>query len=110
MQTYTVKPGTKLYSVPWGTYKQEAGAVSGTGNQTFKATKQQQIDKSIYLYGTVNGKSGWISKAYLAVPAAPKSCAKTAVKAYAVTKPQTTQTVSKIAQVKQQHWYSCFCL
>lgn len=72
MQTYTVKPGTKLYSVPWGTYKQEAGAVSGTGNQTFKATKQQQIDKSIYLYGTVNGKSGWISKAYLAVPAAPK--------------------------------------
>lgn len=102
MQTYTVKPGTKLYSVPWGTYKQEAGAVSGTGNQTFKATKQQQIDKSIYLYGTVNGKSGWISKAYLAVPAAPKSCSttKTAVKAYAVTKPQTTQTVSKIAQVK----------
>lgn len=72
MQTYTVKPGTKLYSVPWGTYKQEAGAVSGTGNQTFKATKQQQIDKSIYLFGTVNGKSGWVSKAYLAVPAAPK--------------------------------------
>ncbi|MGE7103943.1 bifunctional autolysin, partial [Staphylococcus aureus] len=103
MQTYTVKPGTKLYSVPWGTYKQEAGAVSGTGNQTFKATKQQQIDKSIYLYGTVNGKSGWVSKAYLAVPAAPKKAVaqpKTAVKAYAVTKPQTTQTVSKIAQVK----------
>ncbi len=47
--------------------KQEAGAVSGTGNQTFKATKQQQIDKSIYLFGTVNGKSGWVSKAYLAV-------------------------------------------
>ncbi len=38
MQTYTVKPGTKLYSVPWGTYKQEAGAVSGNRiNQTFKA-------------------------------------------------------------------------
>ncbi|HDC7750319.1 TPA: glucosaminidase domain-containing protein [Staphylococcus aureus] len=101
MQTYTVKPGTKLYSVPWGTYKQEAGAVSGTGNQTFKATKQQQIDKSIYLYGTVNGKSGWVSKAYLAEPVAPKKAVaqpKTAVKAYAVTKPQTTQTVSKIAQ------------
>ncbi|EOD3641383.1 glucosaminidase domain-containing protein [Staphylococcus aureus] len=102
-QSYSIKPGTKLYTVPWGTYKQEAGAVSGTGNQTFKATKQQQIDKSIYLYGTVNGKSGWISKAYLAVPAAPKKAVaqpKTAVKAYAVTKPQTTQTVSKIAQVK----------
>ncbi|HHW9822776.1 TPA: bifunctional autolysin [Staphylococcus aureus] len=103
MQTYIVKPGTKLYSVPWGTYKQEAGAVSGTGNQTFKATKQQQIDKSIYLYGTVNGKSGWVSKAYLAEPVAPKKAVaqpKTAVKAYAVTKPQTTQKVSKIAQVK----------
>lgn len=102
-QTYSIKPGTKLYTVPWGTSKQIAGSVSGTGNQTFKATKQQQIDKSIYLYGTVNGKSGWISKAYLAVPAAPKKAVaqpKTAVKAYAVTKPQTTQTVSKIAQVK----------
>ncbi len=44
MQTYTVKPGTKLYSVPWGTYKREAGAVSGTGNQTFKATKQQETN------------------------------------------------------------------
>ncbi|MBE5674626.1 glucosaminidase domain-containing protein [Staphylococcus sp. SS35] len=106
MQTYTVKPGTKLYSVPWGTYKQEAGSVTGTGNQTFKATKQQQIDKSIYLYGSVNGKNGWISKAYLATPVAPKKAVaqpKTAVKAYAVVKPQatqTTQTVSKIAQVK----------
>lgn len=102
-QTYSIKPGTKLYTVPWGTSKQIAGSVSGSGNQTFKASKQQQIDKSIYLYGSVNGKSGWISKAYLAVPAAPKKVVaqpKTAVKAYAVTKPQTTQTVSKIAQVK----------
>ncbi|MEO4075269.1 glucosaminidase domain-containing protein [Staphylococcus aureus] len=102
-QSYSIKPGTKLYTVPWGTSKQVAGSVSGSGNQTFKASKQQQIDKSIYLYGTVNGKSGWISKAYLAVPAAPKKAVaqpKTAVKAYAVTKPQTTQTVSKIAQVK----------
>ncbi|HDF5235503.1 TPA: glucosaminidase domain-containing protein [Staphylococcus aureus] len=102
-QTYSIKPGTKLYTVPWGTSKQIAGSVSGSGNQTFKASKQQQIDKSIYLYGSVNGKSGWISKAYLAVPAAPKKAVaqpKTAVKAYAVTKPQTTQTVSKIAQVK----------
>ncbi|HDE8713602.1 TPA: glucosaminidase domain-containing protein [Staphylococcus aureus] len=102
-QTYSIKPGTKLYTVPWGTSKQIAGSVSGSGNQTFKASKQQQIDKSIYLYGSVNGKSGWVSKAYLAVPAAPKKAVaqpKTAVKAYAVTKPQTTQTVSKIAQVK----------
>ncbi|MDN8859444.1 hypothetical protein Q0M39_13910, partial [Staphylococcus aureus] len=78
----------------------EAGAVSGTGKQTFKATKLQQFDKSIYLYGSVNGISGWVCKAYLAVPAAPKKAVaqqKTAVKAFDVTKPQTTQTVSKIA-------------
>ncbi|HCV7905682.1 TPA: glucosaminidase domain-containing protein [Staphylococcus aureus] len=102
-QSYSIKPGTKLYTVPWGTSKQVAGSVSGSGNQTFKASKQQQIDKSIYLYGSVNGKSGWVSKAYLAEPVAPKKAVaqpKTAVKAYAVTKPQTTQTVSKIAQVK----------
>ncbi|HBM9391569.1 TPA: glucosaminidase domain-containing protein [Staphylococcus aureus] len=102
-QSYSIKPGTKLYTVPWGTSKQVAGSVSGSGNQTFKASKQQRIDKSIYLFGTVNGKSGWVSKAYLAVPAAPKKAVaqpKTAVKAYTVTKPQTTQTVSKIAQVK----------
>ena len=39
-------------------YNQVAGTVSGKGDQTFKATKQQQIDKATYLYGTVNGKSG----------------------------------------------------
>ena len=59
-QSYSIKPGTKLYTVPWGTSKQVAGSVSGSGNQTFKASKQQQIDKSIYLYGSVNGKSGCI--------------------------------------------------
>ena len=51
-----------------GTPSQVASKVSGSGNQTFKATKQQQIDKAIYLYGTVNGKSGWISKYYLTTP------------------------------------------
>ena len=51
-----------------GTFSQVASKVSGSGNQTFKATKQQQIDKAIYLYGTVNGKSGWISKYYLTTP------------------------------------------
>ncbi len=103
MQTYTVKPGTKLYSVPWGTYKQEAGAVSVQVTKLLKRLSNNKlINLSIYL-GTVNGKSGWVSKAYLAVPAAPKKTVaqpKTAVKAYTVTKPQTTQTVSKIAQVK----------
>ena len=44
-QTYNVKQG-QHFTVPWGTPKQVASKVSGTGNQTFKATKQQQIDKS----------------------------------------------------------------
>lgn len=64
-QSYSVKPGTKFYTVPWGTPSQVAGTVSGSSNQTFKATKSQMISTATYLYGTVNGKSGWISKAYL---------------------------------------------
>ena len=56
-----------------GTPKQVASKVSGTGNQTFKATKQQQIDKATYLYGTVNGKSGWISKYYLTTASKPSN-------------------------------------
>ena len=38
-----------------------------------KATKQQQIDKATYLYGTVNGKSGWISKYYLTSASKPSN-------------------------------------
>ncbi len=72
-QTYNVKAGSTLYTVPWGTPKQVASKVSGTGNQTFKATKLQQIDKATYLYGTVNGKSGWISKYYLTSASKPSN-------------------------------------
>lgn len=36
-QTYNVKPGVKLHTVPWGTYNQVAGTVSGKGDQTFKS-------------------------------------------------------------------------
>ena len=60
MQTYTVKPGTNYIQYLGVLKQQEAGAVSGTGNQTFKATKQQQIDKSIYLYGTVVNPDGLV--------------------------------------------------
>ena len=98
--SYSVKPGTKAYTVPWGTYKQEAGTVSGNGNQTFKATKQQQIDKATYLYGTVNGITGWISKYYLSEPTSTKTTVakpKMAFKSYAVTNKETpkTQTTTK---------------
>ena len=55
-QSYSIKPGTKPIQY-LGASRQVAGSVSGSGNQTFKASKQQQIDKSIYLYGSVNGKN-----------------------------------------------------
>ncbi|WP_436881712.1 glucosaminidase domain-containing protein [Staphylococcus gallinarum] len=60
-KSYKIKPGEVLYSVPWGTNSQKVGTVSGKSAQTFKATKQQQIGKTNYLYGTVNKVSGWVS-------------------------------------------------
>src|SRR5699024_6603534 len=39
----------------------KAGTVSGSSSQTFKASKQQQIGKTNYVYGTVNNLSGWVS-------------------------------------------------
>ena len=98
-QTYNVKAGSTLYTVPWGTPKQVASKVSGTGNQTFKATKQQQIDKATYLYGTVNGKSGWISKYYLTAPSKVQALSTQSTPAPKQVKP-STQTVNQIAQVK----------
>lgn len=60
-KSYKIKPGEVLYSVPWGTSSQKVGTVSGKSAQTFKTTKQQQIGKTNYLYGTVNKVSGWVS-------------------------------------------------
>ncbi|PHK49810.1 GW dipeptide domain-containing protein [Staphylococcus edaphicus] len=60
-KTYKVNPGEVIYSVPWGTSSQKVGTVSGKSAQTFKATKQQQIGKTNYIYGTVNNLSGWVS-------------------------------------------------
>lgn len=109
-QTFNVKAGSTLYTVPWGTPSQVASKVSGSGNQTFKATKQQQIDKATYLYGTVNGKSGWVSKYYLTAPTQSKvatsSKVTTANRAASTqstskaTQSATTQTINKVAQVK----------
>ncbi|MCE5099413.1 SH3-like domain-containing protein [Staphylococcus cohnii] len=60
-QSYKIKPGEVVYTVPWGTSSQKAGTVSGSSSQTFKASKQQQIGKTNYVYGTVNNLSGWVS-------------------------------------------------
>ncbi|WP_145115049.1 GW dipeptide domain-containing protein [Staphylococcus argensis] len=71
-QTYKVKSGETLYLVPWGTSAQKAGTVSGKGLQSFKATKQQVIGSTPYIYGTVNKLSGWISASHLTSTAQPK--------------------------------------
>ncbi len=59
-QSYQVKPGTTVYEVPWGTKAQATGTISGIKNQTFKATKEQKVANTNWLYGTVNNLTGWI--------------------------------------------------
>lgn len=60
-KTYTVKPGTIVYQVPWGASSQTAGKVSGTKNQSFNSTKEQTVAKTKWLYGTVGKVTGWIN-------------------------------------------------
>lgn len=60
-KTYTVKPGTTVYQVPWGASSQTAGKVAGTSNQSFKSTKEQTVAKTKWLYGTVGKVTGWIN-------------------------------------------------
>ncbi|MBF2752516.1 MULTISPECIES: GW dipeptide domain-containing protein [Staphylococcus] len=67
-KTYKINPGEVIYTVPWGTSSQKAGSVSGKSAQTFKATKQQQIGKTNYIYGTVNNLIGWVSLSKLTAP------------------------------------------
>ncbi|MDW4480206.1 GW dipeptide domain-containing protein [Staphylococcus saprophyticus] len=67
-KTYKINPGEVIYTVPWGTSSQKAGSVSGKSAQTFKATKQQQIGKTNYIYGTVNNLTGWVSLSKLTAP------------------------------------------
>ncbi|MDG0843299.1 GW dipeptide domain-containing protein, partial [Staphylococcus equorum] len=67
-KNYNIKPGEILYTVPWGTSSQKAGTVSGKADQTFKATKQQQIGQTNYVYGSVNDLSGWVSLSKLSSP------------------------------------------
>ena len=64
-KSYTIKPGTTLYTVPWGNYNQIAGTVSKSNQSPFKASASQQVGKSTYVYGSVNGLTGWVSKYYL---------------------------------------------
>lgn len=60
-KTYTVKPGTTVYQVPWGASSQTVGKAAGTSNQSFKSTKEQTVAKTKWLYGTVGKVTGWIN-------------------------------------------------
>ncbi|MDW4255626.1 GW dipeptide domain-containing protein [Staphylococcus saprophyticus] len=79
-KTYKIKPGEVIYTVPWGTSSQKAGSVSGKSAQTFKATKQQQIGKTNYIYGTVNNLTGWVSLSKLTAPSTTLSKPSTTAK------------------------------
>ena len=57
-QTYNVKAGSTLYTVPWGTPKQVASKVSGTEIKHLKQLNSNKLIKQRIFYGTVNGKSG----------------------------------------------------
>ena len=69
-----------------------------------KRLSNNKLINSIYLYGTVNGKSGWISKAYLAVPAAPKKAVaqpKTAVKLMLLLNLKRLKQLAKLLKLNQ---------
>ena len=63
--------------MPWGNYNQVAGTVSKSNTAPFKATKSQQVGKATYLYGSLNGKNGWVSQAFLSNITKPSSGSKT---------------------------------
>ncbi|KIX90009.1 hypothetical protein TP70_09820 [Staphylococcus microti] len=69
---YTVKPGTVVYSVPWGTNAQVIGSTSKTAKQSFASQKQQKIGNTQWLFGTVNKMTGWINSNSIVVAPAPK--------------------------------------
>ncbi|UXV43133.1 glucosaminidase domain-containing protein [Staphylococcus simulans] len=97
-KTYGVQSGTKLYSTPWGTDKQAVTTVSGTGAQVFKASKQTEVSPTQFVYGTVNGKSGWVDIAKLSNYTAPKTTVNkptTQVKGVSTTTPSKTTTTKK---------------
>ncbi|KKB24891.1 glucosaminidase domain-containing protein [Staphylococcus carnosus] len=59
---YNVKQGSNgLYTMPWGTSKQQIDNLKQT-NSAFQASKRKIVDGAAYVYGTVNGKTGWIAE------------------------------------------------
>ncbi|UXR78925.1 GW dipeptide domain-containing protein [Staphylococcus sp. IVB6227] len=101
----TLKPGTTVYDVPWGTKTQVKGQSSKTAKQTFAVQKQQKIGTTQWLYGTVNKLTGWVNSNSIvttpvAKPTVKKPVAKPAVKKPAVKKPVAKPVVKKPAVKK----------
>ncbi|SUJ93202.1 autolysin [Staphylococcus aureus] len=72
-QKYTVnKSNNGLSMVPWGTKNQVILTGNNIAQGTFNATKQVSVGKDVYLYGTINNRTGWVNAKDLTAPTAVK--------------------------------------
>lgn len=72
-QKYTVnKSNNGLSMVPWGTNNQVILTGNNIAQGTFNATKQVSVGKDVYLYGTINNRTGWVNAKDLTAPTAVK--------------------------------------
>ncbi len=58
--------------VPWGTKNQVILTGNNIAQGTFNATKQVSVGKDVYLYGTINNRTGWVNAKDLTAPTAVK--------------------------------------
>ncbi len=58
--------------VPWGTKNQVILTGNNIAQGTFNATKQVSVGKDVYLYGTINNRTGWVNSKDLTAPTAVK--------------------------------------
>lgn len=47
--------------VPWGTKNQVILTGNNIAQGTFNAAKQVSVGKDVYLYGTINNRTGWVN-------------------------------------------------
>ncbi|MEL0538399.1 N-acetylmuramoyl-L-alanine amidase [Staphylococcus debuckii] len=80
---YNVKSGNSgLYTMPWGTQKQQIDALK-QAKGAFQASKRKVVNGVTYVYGTINGKTGWINEKDLVQTQAATQKAATQAKAKA---------------------------
>ncbi|UXR81040.1 GW dipeptide domain-containing protein [Staphylococcus sp. IVB6218] len=94
-KNYTLKPGTTVYSVPWGTNAQVQGQTSKATAQTFATQKQQKIGNTQWLYGTVNKLTGWVNSNNIIATPVKKPVVKPTATQPAVAKPITKVVVKQ---------------